>query len=372
MKDGVLRERAIPGERVRGEDVAGLKPRSRWLFFLRYPFGFIGILLVLSVLLSLALGSVTIPLASLLELISSRLFGTQLAQADAAVFSVIFFELRLPHTALVALTGASLAGSGAAYQGLFRNPLADPYLIGVASGAGLGAVLAMSIHWPYSLLSTLVVPIAAFGMALVSVFLVYIAARVGSTVPTTNLILAGVALGSFTTALTSYLMLHATGDLRRAVVWLLGGAALTGWQPVVGILPYALFGLGAMVLLGYSINVLQFGDEQAQQLGLRVERVRLLVILAASLTTAAAVAFSGVIGFVGLVAPHIVRLLWGNDYRRLIPLSIVGGAVMLLLADVIARRVMAPEELPVGVITALVGGPFFLWILRRAKQQMFW
>jgi iron complex transport system permease protein len=345
---------------------------SRWLIFTRFPFLIISVLLVIAALLSLALGSVTIPFTSLLDLISTRLLGLRLTQADSTIFSVIFFELRLPHTVLIAITGASLSGSGAAYQGLFRNPLADPYLIGVASGAGLGAVLAMAVHWPYTNLALFAVPAAAFGMALISVLLVYVAARVGSSVPTTNLILAGVALGSFTSALTSYLMLHSQGELRRAVVWLLGGAALTGWQPVIGALPYALVGLTAMVLMGHAINVLQFGDEQAQQLGLPVERVRLLVILAASLTTAAAVAFSGVIGFVGLVAPHIIRMIWGNDYRRLIPLSILGGAVMLLLADVVARRIMAPEDLPVGVITALVGGPFFLWVLRKAKQQMFW
>jgi iron complex transport system permease protein len=342
------------------------------LFFILHPSSFILALLFLSILLSLAIGSITIPLPALFSVIAARLFGTPLTGENSQLFTTILFDLRLPHTALVALTGAALAGSGASYQGLFRNPLADPYLIGVASGAGLGAVLAMAIRWPYSTLGMLAVPAAAFLMALASVLLVYLAARVGSTVPTTSLILAGVALGSFTTALTSYLMLHGNNELRRAVVWLLGGASLTGWQPVLGILPYALVGLVAMILLSHSINVLQFGDEQAAQLGLPVERVRLLVILAASLTTAAAVAFSGVIGFVGLVAPHIVRLVWGNDYRKLIPLSIAGGAVMLLLADVIARRVMAPEELPVGVITALVGGPFFLWVLRRAKQQMFW
>jgi iron complex transport system permease protein len=360
-------------------------PNALKLFFILHPshlhlrrsaaqvqVSFILSLLLLSVILSLTVGSVSIPLPVLFNVIAARLFGTQLAGENSQLFTTILFDLRLPHTALVALTGAALAGSGASYQGLFRNPLADPYLIGVASGAGLGAVLAMAIRWPYTTLGMLAVPAAAFLMALASVFLVYVAARVGSTVPTTSLILAGVALGSFTTALTSYLMLHGNSELRRAVVWLLGGASLTGWQPVLGILPYALVGLVAMILLSHSINVLQFGDEQAAQLGLPVERVRLMVILAASLTTAAAVAFSGVIGFVGLVAPHIVRLVWGNDYRKLIPLSIAGGAVMLLLADVIARRVMAPEELPVGVITALVGGPFFLWVLRRAKQQMFW
>jgi iron complex transport system permease protein len=348
------------------------KPTVLNLFFILHPSSFILALLLLALILSLTVGSVSIPLPAFFNVVAARLFGAPLVGENGQLFSTILFELRLPHTALIALTGAALAGSGASYQGLFRNPLADPYLIGVASGAGLGAVLAMAIRWPYSTLGMLAVPAAAFLMALASVFLVYIAARVGSTVPTTSLILAGVALGSFTTALTSYLMLHGNNELRRAVVWLLGGASLTGWQPVLGILPYALVGLVAMTLLSHSINVLQFGDEQAAQLGLPVERVRLLVILAASLTTAAAVAFSGVIGFVGLVAPHIVRLVWGNDYRKLIPLSIGGGAVMLLLADVIARRIIAPEELPVGVITALVGGPFFLWVRRRAKQQMFW
>ncbi len=350
----------------------GAKPGILKSFFILHPSSFVFTLLLLAIILSLTIGSVSIPLSALFNALAARLFGTALAGENGQLFTTILFDLRLPHTALVALTGAALAGSGASYQGLFRNPLADPYLIGVASGAGLGAVIAMAIRWPYTTLGMLAVPAAAFLMALASVLLVYLAARVGSSVPTTNLILAGVALGSFTTALTSYLMLHGNNELRRAVVWLLGGASQTGWQPVLGVLPYALVGLVAMILLSHSINVLQFGDEQAAQLGLPVERVRLLVILAASLTTAAAVAFSGVIGFVGLVAPHIVRLVWGNDYRKLIPLSIVGGAVMLLLADVLARRVMAPEELPVGVITALVGGPFFLWVLRRAKQQMFW
>ncbi len=340
----------------------------------RRPYLLTLLLLALALILSVAVGSVFIPPLTVVKVLASRLPGLSdvIAKSWPDAFSVIVFQLRLPRTALVALTGSALAGSGAAYQGLFRNPLADPYLIGVASGAGLGAVAAMSVRWPYSTVGLLAVPVAAFVAAVLTALLVYWLARIGKTVPTTNLILAGVAVSSFATALTSFLMLRSQDQLRQAVVWLLGGSSASGWQPVLVVLPYIVLGLGALVSLGHALNVLQFGDEQAQQLGLPVERVRLIIILIASMVTAAAVSFSGIIGFVGLVVPHIVRLLWGSDYRRLVPLSILGGAILLLVADVLARVLLSPQELPVGIITALAGAPFFLWILRRAKQQSFW
>ncbi len=328
-------------------------------------------LLAAVLLFSVAVGSVVIPPGTTLSLLFAHLFGRPLP-ADSQPFDTILFNLRLPRTLLVALAGAALSGSGAAYQGLFRNPLADPYLIGVASGAGLGAVMAMSVHWPYSVTGLLAVPAAAFAGALLTVLIVYRLARVGRAIPTTNLILAGVAVSSFATALTSFWMINSTGEVRRALVWLLGGATLSGWQPVLAVLPYVVLGLGVLLTLGHSLNVLQFGDEQAKQLGLPTERVRVLVIAAATLTTAAAVAFAGIIGFVGLIVPHIVRMVWGGDYRRLLPLAMINGAVLLLAADILARVVMAPQEIPVGIITALAGGPFFLWILRRSKLQMFW
>jgi len=336
------------------------------------PYLIVAALLAAALLLSVGVGSVFIPPLVLLQVIAAQFSGQPLPPDITPAFATILFDLRLPRTVLVALTGAALAGSGAGYQGLFRNPLADPYLIGVASGAGLGAVIAMSIHWPYTDFTLLAVPLSAFAGALLTVSVVYMLARVGRTVPTTNLILAGVAVSSFATALTSFLMISSTGDLRRAIVWLLGGSTLTGWQPVIALLPYVIGGLGALLTMGHALNVLQFGDEQAQQLGLPVERSRRLIILAATLTTTAAVAFSGIIGFAGLVVPHLVRLLWGSDYRRLLPVSMIGGAAFLLLADVLARVVMAPQELPVGIITAMAGAPFFLWILRRSKQQNYW
>ena len=330
-------------------------------------------LLVCALALSIGVGSVFISPGALAAVFASQIGGVALPDWVPASFVTIIISLRLPRTLLVALTGASLGGSGAAYQGLFRNPLADPYLIGVASGAGLGAVIAMSLSPSYdNTPGLLLIPLAAFLGATLTVLVVYRLARVRKALPTTNLILAGVAVSSFATAASSFLMLSSNGQLQRALVWLLGGSSLSGWLPVAALLPYTVIGLAALLLAGHSLNVLQFGDEQAAQLGLRVERIRLLIVASATLTTAAAVAFSGIIGFVGLVVPHIIRLAWGADYRRLLPLSIIGGASFLLVADVLARVVMAPQELPVGIITALAGAPFFLWVLRRARQQNLW
>jgi len=330
------------------------------------------LLLMLTALgLSMVVGSVFIPFADLWQVLIYGLTRRPFPEALQTA-AVIVFAIRAPRTALTALTGAALGGSGAAYQGLFRNPLADPYLIGVASGAGLGAVLAMSIHWPYTFWGLMAVPALAFLSALLTVTLVCLLARVGKTFPTTTLILAGVAVSSFASALTSFLMLRSTGELRRAIGWLMGGSAQAGWQPVLTILPYLAVGLTLLLISGHALNLLQFGDEQAQQMGLAVTRARLVILGAASLATAAAVAFSGVIGFVGLIGPHLLRLWIGADYRRLLPLAVIGGATVLLLADVLARWLMAPQELPVGIVTALLGAPFFLWVLRRARHQGYW
>lgn len=328
------------------------------------PFLFTFIFLAIALLLSIAIGSVFISPIDVWRVLSG--------QASNETYQTILWNIRLPRTVLIALVGAALAGSGAAYQGLFRNPLADPYLIGVASGAGLGAVLAMSIHWPYTALGLIAVPAAAFIFSLLTVLLVYLFARVGANVPATNLILAGVAVSSFTGAITSFLMLRSTGELRSALGWLLGGVSLTGWPTILALIPYLAIGLAVLCLSGQALNLLQFGDEQATQMGLDTRRAKAIIIVAASLVTAAAVSFAGIIGFVGLIAPHVVRILWGADYRRLIPLSILCGAGALLLADVLARVILAPQEMPVGIVTALAGAPFFLWVLRRAKSLGHW
>ena len=332
------------------------------------PFLVISILLGLSFLLSVALGAVTIPPGNVLKILLNKLPWFELGGNWPTYFETILWDLRLPHTILVTLTGAALAGSGASFQGLFRNPLADPYLIGVASGAGLGAIVVMSIPQAGRYL----VPIGAFLGGLGTIAAVYRLAKVGKIVPLTTLILAGVAIGSFTSALTSFLMLISDEMILQAMSFLLGGSTVTGWEPIWIALPYFSVGILLLILSGHSLNVLQFGEEQALQLGLSVERVKIFIIISASLTTAAAVSFSGVIGFIGLVVPHIIRLVWGGDYKKLIPLSILGGGITLLISDILARIVMAPSYLPVGIVTALVGAPFFLWILRRAKKEVFW
>jgi len=328
--------------------------------------------LAIALILSVAAGPVLIPPGTLLRILAHGLPGVALQPDWPENFATIIQQVRLPHTVLILLTGAALGGSGATYQGVFRNPLADPYLIGVASGAGLGAVFAMAVHWPNSMLGLYTIPVAAFVGATLTIVLVYSLARVGSSLPTTTLILAGVAVSAFASALTSFLMLRSNQELRRAIGWLMGGSILSGWEPVLAILPYVLLGLILLLSSGHALNVLQFGEEQAVQLGLPAERVKAFLLLAASLTTAAAVAFSGVIGFIGLIVPHLVRLLWGHDYRRLVPLSILGGGTALLLADLLARTVLAPQVIPVGIVTALAGAPFFLWVLRRAKNQAYW
>ena len=230
----------------------------------------------------------------------------------------------------------------------------------------------MSISWPAELAGYALIPAAAFVGAVLTVVVVYNLARVGGMVPLTTLILAGVAVGAFASALTSYLMLGSDEQIHRAVAFLLGGSPMAGWAPVLAALPYMLIGMALLSLSGHMLNVLQFGEEEARQMGLNVERAKMFVIVTASLTTAAAVAFSGIIGFIGLTIPHIIRMLWGPDYRRLIPLSIFGGAAALLGADLLARILMAPSILPVGIVTAITGAPFFLWILRRAKREVFW
>jgi iron complex transport system permease protein len=327
------------------------------------------LLLALALILSVAAGAVAVPPLQLLQRLVERLTGWTLLVDWPQTFETIVFRIRLPHAVLIALAGSALGGSGAAYQGLFRNPLADPYLIGVASGAGLGAVLAMALREQGHISSLYAVPIGAFAGASLTVSIVYTLAHWRGAESTTTLILAGVAVSAFTSALTSFLMLRSQGELYRAIAWLLGGSTMNGWEPVAACLPYIVLGLGMLLTTGYAMNVLQFGEEQASQLGLHVQRSKTVILVAASLATAAAISFSGVIGFIGLIVPHVVRLLWGPDYRRLLPLSILGGATALLLADLLARLALAPQELPVGIITALAGAPFFLWVLLRSSAR---
>ena len=321
--------------------------------------------------LGVVAGSVSIPPGAVIALLLGRLAGLPAPAAYPAAYATILFEIRLPRVTLMALTGAGLAAAGASYQGLFRNPLADPYLVGVAAGAGLGATLALVFNLPNTYLGLSAVAVAAFVGALLTVGVVVLSAQVGRTMPVSTTLLAGVAIGSFAAAITTLIMLRSPDGLRRSFNWLLGGYTGGGWQSVLIIVPYLVVGLAAVQLNARALNVLQLDEEQARQLGINVERVKFTLVIAATLMTAAVVAFGGLIGFVGLIVPHSLRLLSGPDYRRLIPLSAIGGAAFLILADLIARTIVAPAELPVGVVTAIAGAPFFIFLLRRLKRSVF-
>jgi len=286
----------------------------------------------------------------------------------ARTYDAIVWQVRAPRVVLAGMVGATLAFSGAAYQGVFRNPLAEPYLLGVAAGASVGAtiIIVSPLFVTAGLLSP--VPPAAFAGALIAVGLAYTLARTGPVVPATSLILAGVAVSSVGTSVVTYLMLEYNTRTLAILNWILGGFNTASWTDVGIALPYML--LAAVVILPYAriLNVMQLDEDQARQLGVDTERVKIVLLGVASLATAAAVAVSGLIGFVGLVVPHAVRMVYGPDYRRVLPLSAFFGASFLILADLIARTIEPGREVPIGVITALVGAPFFLFLLRRQQR----
>jgi len=279
--------------------------------------------------------------------------------------TAILFELRLPRVVLGLLVGAVLSVSGGAYQGVFRNPLADPYLLGVAAGAGLGATLVIVTVGSSSAL----VGVAAFLGALAAVAVAYgLGAAAGGRRTGSTLILAGVAVAAFLTAAQTFVQQRNTDIIREVYSWILGRLGTVGWREVALMAPYAAISITVVLLHRRLLDVLAVGEEEARTLGVRPERVRLIVVLAATLGTAGAVAVSGLIGFVGIIVPHTVRLLVGGSHRVILPLSVLGGGAFLVVADMFARTVLSPAEVPIGVITAFVGGPFFVLVLRNSQR----
>ncbi|WP_231921943.1 FecCD family ABC transporter permease [Rhodococcus rhodochrous] len=277
----------------------------------------------------------------------------------------ILWNIRMPRVVLGVLVGAMLAIAGAAYQGVFRNPLADPYLLGVSSGAGLGATLAVVVGGAAGFAG---VPIAAFAGGLLAVGATYSLGRtVGGSRSEVVIILAGVAVAAFANAIQTFFMQLHDDTLRQVYSWMLGRLSTDGWSDVVVVLPYVVVTVAIIALHRRTLDVMAVGDVEAASLGINPARVRLLLVCVATLGTAAVVSASGLIGFVGIVVPHAVRLLVGPGHRLLLPLSLLVGASFLVLADVLARTVMSPAELPIGVVTAAIGAPFFLVVLRRSR-----
>lgn len=321
-------------------------------------------LLLLLAVLSLGIGPVSIAPGKVVDLL---IHGAGDTPGDEAA-AVIVRHLRPPRLLLAILVGASLGMCGAVMQGFFQNPMADPYIIGVSSGAALGATIALAFGVDLWFFGVHSVSIFAFSGALAVTLLVYAVARRGGRVPTTLLLLTGVAVGSLAAAATSLVMISGKTDLHRILFWLLGSFSSRRWEHVNMLWPWVLLGVGTLQFFARDLNVLLQGEENAQFLGVDVERVKRILLVVTALLTAAAVSVSGIIGFVGLIVPHVMRLLVGPDHRRLLPASLLGGAILMVAADMLARTLMAPAEVPVGVITALVGCPFFLYLLSRRRD----
>lgn len=346
-----------------------MRERNSWSWRLSSILFFLVAILVISIIFSMTLGSANVPPLAALKALLSHLpgwthFGSQ---SDPSVDAIIM-QIRFPRVMLALFVGASLAVAGAALQGLLRNPLAEPYTIGVASGAAVGSALVLIIFKQGTFLGVMGLPLAAFLGALLTGVLVYRLARVNGYLSVETLILSGVIMNSFMSAILSYLLTVAGENIHQIIFWMMGNLTLRGSEYFIYTLPYLAFGIVIMCIYGRDLNVLSFGEETAGQLGVAVERTKRVILLLATLLTGVAVSLAGTIGFVGLIVPHLVRLVLGPDHRILIPVSAVAGGIFLIWADTVARTIVAPVELPVGVITAFLGAPFFVYLLRTRKH----
>lgn len=316
--------------------------------------------LLAAALFAIVTGPAEIPISDAL----TAIFGKAPVTTETIVLAV-----RLPRIILAGMVGASLGLAGVIFQAMFRNPLADPYLIGISSGAALGATLAISFG-----ASTIgifsPIPVFAFMGALMSIYLAYRFARLGSLMSVSSLLLAGIAIGSFCNAVISVLMVYSKHDLQTIIFWLMGGFSARNWNHVLMALPWFMIS-PTLMFFARDLNIILLGEEKAQNLGVDIEWTKKILLALASLIAAAAVSVSGIIGFIGLIVPHIVRIIVGPDHRLLIPATVLSGASALILADTAARTFFGSMELPVGIVTAAIGAPFFVYLLRTRKQVYF-
>lgn len=311
------------------------------------------LLLVLMLIISASLGAVKIPPGEMLDILTGK---------GKAPYNTILLNIRLPRVVEAAIVGTGLSVSGAFFQGLLHNPMADPYILGVSSGAALGATISMVAG-----LGIAGTHILAFMTALVTVYAVLALSKTGTRISVTTMLLAGIAVSAFLSSIISLMMLFNHEELGKIVFWMMGGLGLVSWKEVMVSAPVILVGSSIMYAFSRDMNAIILGEETAEHLGVDIEKVKKVVLFLGSLITATAVSVSGIIGFVGLIVPHITRLLVGPDNRVLVPFTAVIGAIFLVLADTLSRMVIPPTEIPVGIITAAFGGPFFLYVLNTSK-----
>jgi iron complex transport system permease protein len=336
----------------------------------------LGFLLLIVMLIAVSFGSTPIAIGTIAQIILNGTGVFHFARHWDAATELIIWQIRMPVVVAAALVGAALSVAGVLFQGMLRNPLADPFLIGTSSGAALGATVAFVL--PLNAISGTflpITPVLAFVGAMLSVLFVYAIARSGGSTPVVTLLLAGVVVNAVLVALQTLILTlsqFTNLGLQALFNWVSGGVSVVSWSPDLIVGAIILVGIICSLMLAPSLDVFALGEEEAAFLGLHVERRKFIIIIVASLLTSAAVSISGLIGFVGLIVPHTMRLLLGPRHRLLLPASALGGAIFLTLADLLARTIIAPAELPVGIFTALVGAPFFLYLLRRGKREYRW
>jgi iron complex transport system permease protein len=323
-------------------------------------------------LAAIMIGPVFIHPLLILKIWAGNLTGGLIHPDWTNIQETIVVDIRTPRVILAMLVGMGLAIAGAGMQGLFRNPMAEPYILGMSSGAAVGATLAIVLGIG-KVFGGLSIPALAFIGATVTMFVVYNIARTEGKVPTETLLLAGIAVGFFLQAVVSFLKIIASNEaLRDVVLWLMGSFALATWSDIRMVIFPILLGIGVLYFLSRELNAFQFGEETALHLGIEVETVKRILLVASALVTAVVVSVSGIIGFVGLVIPHVVRLIIGPNHHILLPASAVCGGIFLVLCDTLARTVTEPTEIPVGIITAAIGAPYFVYLLRRRKKAISW
>lgn len=333
--------------------------------------GLLALSLVFFIVLFSTIGSADIKITDTFRIIASKISFLNMEAPDISKSQVsIIWNLRLPRVLLGVIVGASLSIAGAAFQGMFKNPMADPYVIGISSGAALGASIAIILKLDFKVLGFSTISLFAFIGALTAVTLVYNIAKVKNQVPVTTLLLSGVAIGQFFTAIMSFLMVFFNNDMNKIIYWTLGSLSGKGWDPVLTISIPVILGMLLLSLYARDLNIMLTGEESAKSLGVNVERTKIYIILIGTFITSIAVSVSGIIGFVGLIIPHIVRLIIGPDHRILLPASALMGGIFMIFADTIARTIISPIEIPVGIITAIFGGPFFIYLLRSKKKKI--
>ncbi|MFH1074534.1 MAG: iron ABC transporter permease [Candidatus Firestonebacteria bacterium] len=327
------------------------------------------ILLIASIFLGIFIGGVSIDPKKAFEIMLSKvpIIKENIPVTWEDNISDILFKVRIPRVLLALLVGAALSVSGAVFQGLLKNPLADPYLLGVSSGAALGAAIIILSSLPFFFFGIPIIPFAAFAGAIFSMFLVYGLARTKGKISLHTLLLSGVIINFSFSALIMLIITLSNKGLAEVVVWMMGTLNNTNYDLLPYIAPLALLLMAAIYIFSNDLNIIAVGEETAVYLGVKTERVKKLLFVLTSMLTALAVSVSGLIGFVGLIIPHIARMLVGPDHRILIPFSALAGGIFLILSDTLCRSIIAPSEIPTGVITAILGGPFFLYLLKRKK-----